>query len=162
MNNIIKAVSIFTALNLIIACSDDDEQEMMMAMDQEQTMEMETEQTSSGYSCGNSDHPNVGKLAVFMTHHHQVAGQALIQDNCTIEVSSFTYDGQGPDVYFFGAIDGDFENNGVYLSEQINGMSYSNETLTLELTSASMLDKFNSISVWCEDFAVSFGDGIFQ
>lgn len=119
---------------------------------------------SSDYSCDSSDHPKVGQMAVFQMYHHQVAGEALIKDNCTIEVTNFTYDGLGPDVLFYGGVDGDYRGSGpgFALSDNINGRAYDNETVTIELTSPAYLDLMNGISVWCADVDVSFGDGLFQ
>ncbi len=36
----------------------------------------------------------VGKVAVLEMHHHQVAGEIRIIDNCRFEVVGFTYDGE--------------------------------------------------------------------
>lgn len=118
----------------------------------------------SQYVCGNSDHPSVGQMAILETRAHGVAGQVLIKDNCTLEVTSFSYDGGGPTVLFYGGKDGKFgsDDGGFAIGEKLNGTVYNNATLTVTLESTDALDKMNSISVWCADFDVSFGDGQFM
>lgn len=116
----------------------------------------------SGYTCGNSDHPKVGQMAILSTLAHDVAGQVLIKDNCTLEVTGFSYDGGGPSVYFYGGVDGDYDAQGFRIGEQLNGQVYNDASFTVTLDSAAHLDQMNGISVWCYDFAVSFGDGLFM
>ena len=122
-----------------------------------------TNTTTNDYSCDDADHPNVGKLAVLTTHSHNVAGQVLIKDNCTLEVTSFSYDGEGPSVYFYGGKNGQFasDQGGLIIGEALNGTVFNNETLELKLASPVVIDEIDSISVWCDDFNVSFGDGEF-
>lgn len=106
-----------------------------------------------------SDHPKVGFTGFFQTRSHNVAGMATITSNCTIEVTNFTYDGQGPDVYFYAAIDQNYQDPSAFaISGRINGQPYNNETLILRLPIGKMLDDLTSISVWCVDFNANFGD----
>lgn len=116
------------------------------------------------YSCDMADHPSVGSTAILSTLHHMVSGTVTIVDNCSLSVTNFTYDGEGPSVYFYGGLNGQFEgaNGGFAMGMQLNGRAYANEDFTVKFTSPAQLDKMNSISVWCDDFAVSFGDGQFQ
>ena len=119
--------------------------------------------TDSDYQCGNSDHPMVGKVAILEMHHHQVAGEVRIIDNCRFEVVGFTYDGEGPNVYFYGGTDLDFssESGGFEFGPRLNGTVYENDTFEFTVDSPNILDNMNSVSVWCYDFQVSFGDGLF-
>lgn len=153
-------------LTFLTGCSSDNDSVMQPTNTSQSNPQQEEndDDTAIEYTCGNSDHPKVGQMAIFNTHHHQVAGQATIIDNCTIEVTSFSYDGEGPTVYFYGGLEGDYSDNGAgfILSMAINGRIYDNETYTITLTSASMLDEMDGISVWCSDFQVSFGDGLFM
>lgn len=128
------------------------------------TMTDSSSDLESEYTCTGSDHPLVGSMAVLDTHHHEVAGSIYIEDNCTIKVSNFTYDGLGPSVYFYGGIDGMFkeEDGGFLIGEQLNGTPFNNEDFNIIMPDTRHLDKMNSISVWCADFAVSFGDGLFH
>ena len=113
-------------------------------------------------TCSN-DHPMVGYTGSFTTYAHDVSGTATIIDNCTIEITNFNYDGGGPDVYVYAAINHNYEgNNAFIISNQINGTVYNDASLTLKLPNEKSLDDLNGISVWCEDFAVDFGSLTFS
>jgi hypothetical protein len=47
------------------------------------------------------------------------------------------------------------------LGTQLNGRTYTNETIVLSLASPSDLDDLDGLSVWCVLFDASFGDGFF-
>ena len=145
----------------IAACSSDSDDNNDNELVQD-TQEQTAEQMSSNYECGNSDHPDVGQLAVLSTNSHQVAGQVLVKDNCTLEVTSFTYDGGGPSVYFYGGVDGNYTYRGFSIGPALHGTVFDNETLTITLESPKQLYDMNGVSVWCADFSVSFGDGLFM
>ena len=119
---------------------------------------------ASQFACGNTDHPSVGKTMVFSTNAHDVSGSAQIIDNCTIRVSAFNYDGGGPAVYFYAGVNGEYRDGsgGFAIGPKLNGTVYSGDSIEVTLTSADKLDKLNGISVWCADFNVSFGDGLFM
>tara|TARA_R110001583_G_scaffold53742_1_gene165370 strand:+ start:1289 stop:2203 length:915 start_codon:yes stop_codon:yes gene_type:complete len=109
--------------------------------------------------CGQT-HTLVGNSADFSTLAHEVTGTASIIDDCTIEVTNFNYDGSAPLVYFYAAIDNQYSSNDAFaVSQQLQqGSAYSNETIRLRLPTGKTLDDLNSISVWCVDFSVSFGE----
>ena len=108
-------------------------------------------------------HPLVGTVHEFSTRAHDVSGTVTILNDNIIEVSNFVYDGEGPSVFFYTGTDGDYSSEGVgrIIGNQLNGRSYSNETITLTLPDDLTLDDFNGISVWCDIFLVSFGDVTF-
>ena len=108
--------------------------------------------------CGN-DHPSVGSEAEFSMLAHNVSGTLNVIDNCTLQITNFNYDGRGPDVFFFAGVSQDFVSPGYFQFEQrLNGTEYINETIVLELPEDKTLDDFNSLSVWCIQVGVSFGD----
>ena len=114
-------------------------------------------------ACKN-DNPRVGQTAILSTKFHGVSGTAKIVDNCTIEISQFSYDGGGLDVRVYGSKDGNFK-TGVNLSPQdIHGKSYANQTLTLKLPADPVvsLDEVKFISIYCVSVNESFGDGEFK
>jgi len=110
--------------------------------------------------CGNS-HPMVGASLTLSSRAHSVSGSVQVVDNCTLEIRNFSYDGGGPNVYVYGAVDGDYV-NGFAMGNKLTGTRFNNQTLTITLSDETVLDNFNSLSIWCVDFDVSFGDGIFQ
>lgn len=89
-----------------------------------------------------------------------ISGDVTIVSDCKIEVSNFFYNGTGPNVSFYGGANGDYE-NGVNMSEVLNGQSFNGETLNLFLPEGSSFDEINSFSVWCFEFNVDFSSTSF-
>lgn len=122
---------------------------------------MENNMPPTGSSCGN-DHPMVGYTGSFSTIAHGVSGNATIIDNCTIEITDFNYDGGGPLVYFYAGQNQVFTGDSAFqLGDLLTGTQFSDETVMVKVPSNKSLDNFNSISVWCVDFDVDFGNVIF-
>jgi hypothetical protein len=111
-------------------------------------------------------HPKVGEVATFTNYFsHGIAGTAHIVNNRTIELRNFSYDGQGPAVYV--NVDSLPPTNGyswgTSISDEIGDQpAYMNTNLTYTLPDGLDLDDVNYISVWCEQFSVDFGSGMFQ
>jgi len=104
-------------------------------------------------------HAKIGYNGLFSTLAHNVAGQATIIDDCTIEISNFDYDGGGPEVYFYGAKDHQYGSNEAFaFSLKLNGVVHQNETLTIRLPDNKTLDDLTGISVWCVEFGADFGN----
>ena len=109
----------------------------------------------------------VGWEAELQTHFHQVSGTVRILDEYTLEVEHFYYDGGGPAVYFW--LDGPNPISGgrTYLlgssvGQRLNGMPWDDAYIATLDTGGISLADVEGISVWCEDFKVSFGDGLFM
>lgn len=117
----------------------------------------------SGSGC-TSEHPLVGQQQEFQTRFHDVSGTAQIIDDCTIQISNFNYDGQGPKVYFFGALDGRYGGSDAFIigEDLLNGTVFANDQLTLTLPAGITLDDFSGISVWCAEFDINFGSAEFN
>jgi hypothetical protein len=105
-------------------------------------------------------HSTIGQIANLTTRAHGVQGQAKIINDCTIKMTNFSFDGGGLDVYFYGGINGNYK-SGIALGEQLLGKKFSKASYLISLK-AGDLDKLNSLSVWCVDVDVSFGDGSFM
>jgi hypothetical protein len=106
-------------------------------------------------------HARVGHVAELETHHHDTAGTATILDDCTIQVTGFTYDGTGLDVRFYGALGSDFDSGFALTEDLIRDGGYSDETLTITIPEGHTVDEVDSLSLWCVDVSRSFGDGVF-
>lgn len=107
-------------------------------------------------------HARVGQVATLSTLAHNVSGTATIIDDCTIVVSSFNYDGGGPTVYFYGGKGGNYDTpTGFPIGGLLTG-AYVDNTLMLTLPEDKSLDDLDGIAVWCADFKVDFGSGMFQ
>ncbi len=105
-----------------------------------------------------TEHEKVGQSGFFNTFAHNVSGKATIIDDCTIEISQFSYDGGGPDVYFYGATEHQYASAQAFpLGQQINGKAYDNASIIITLPQNKTLDDLTGLSVWCVDFAANFG-----
>jgi len=108
-----------------------------------------------------TDHATVGWVATLATIGHDVSGQATIVDDCTIRINNFNYDGEGlPDVRVYAGLNGDYV-GGFAISDNLYGMTHTDETLTLTLPRSRTLDELNGISVWCVVAQADFGSGMF-
>lgn len=118
---------------------------------------------STDTGCTNSS-PKIGQTAILNGFFHGVAGTATIIDDCTIDLTGFSFDGGGIDVRVYVGIDGEFRTSagGFSISNDLVGIAYSDNTLRLTLPAGRTLDSFNSISIWCVTVGVSFGTGFFN
>ncbi len=111
--------------------------------------------------CG-TDHPMVGKTAMFENFFHGIAGQVRIVDNCTIDITGFSYDGGGPLVYFYAANNRAYESADAFIiGPLLSGTVFNNDQFRLLLPDDKTLDDLNGISVWCQAVQVNFGDAFF-
>ncbi len=108
-----------------------------------------------------SEHPRVGHSLQLSTKSHGVKGSATIIDDCTIAIEGFSFDGGGVDVRFYGGLGGNYE-AGFAMTENLVGTVFNNQSLNITLPAERTLDDLDGLSVWCYDFTVSFGDGLFQ
>lgn len=109
-----------------------------------------------------SIHPYVGRQASFSTEFHNVSGTLTVLDDCTLQVQNFNYDGQGPAVYLYAATDRQYDATDAFImGPQLNGQVYVNDTIRLTLPDGKTLNDLNSISVWCAEVGISFGDAFF-
>jgi len=116
------------------------------------------DESSNDNDCS-STHSMVGYTGNFANYQHGIQGTATILDDCTIQIDNFSYDGGGPAVYFYAALNQDY--NGVdafQVGTLLSGTNYNSALLTITLPQGKTLDDFNSLSVWCVDFSVNFGD----
>ncbi len=111
-------------------------------------------------------YPRAGWEAELSQVAHGVSGTVRIVDEFTLYVEDFNYDGTGLTVYFWlddenwGGPDVDYD-SGIAVSQNLIGPPFNGASLELDLGAISM-DGHDGISVWCEDVAFSFGDGVFQ
>ena len=115
---------------------------------------------TTGTECG-STHALVGRTATFTTRFHGVSGTARVVDDCTIAIEGFEYDGRGIDVRVYAGLGGNFDAGFPISDDLVRGAAYAGETLTLALPAGRTLDDLDSLSVWCVDVGVSFGDARF-
>jgi hypothetical protein len=103
----------------------------------------------------------VGWKAELVEYQHDVAGTATIIDNCTVEITHFTYDGTGIDVRVYGGVGGDYGAGFAMTDDLLKTGGYDDETLVATVPDGRTLDDLDGISVWCVDFAIDFGSDTF-
>lgn len=108
-----------------------------------------------------ADHPYVGRTAEFSNEQHGVGGTITILNDCEMEVTEFNYDGGGPQVYFYAGVDRVYSSNSFIIGRQLNDTKWVNDTIRLKLPEGKSFDDFNSLSVWCAEFGINFGDAFF-
>jgi len=108
-----------------------------------------------------TDHPRVGWVLDLQTRAHGVQGRLTATNNCTLELTNFSYDGNGIDVRLYGAPSIAQLTSGTALGPQLYrpGRPWTNASLTIELPAGKTLDDVSALSVWCIAVGVSFGDG---
>jgi hypothetical protein len=92
---------------------------------------------------------------------HDVGGTARIIDDCTIEITNFTYDGTGIDVRLDGGLDDDYVAGFPMSGDLLKPGGCAGDTLFALLPETKTLDDLDGISVWCVDVGVDFGSGRF-
>jgi hypothetical protein len=112
---------------------------------------------TSSRSCA-SDSAKIGYTGTFSNLAHNVSGMATVVDNCRLEITMFNFDGAAPNVRFYAAQNGNFASDEAFaVSDRLEGQSYTNETIILELPDDKLVDDFDSLSVWCVAFTANFG-----
>ncbi|XP_044755456.1 protein Skeletor, isoforms B/C isoform X3 [Coccinella septempunctata] len=101
----------------------------------------------------------IGKLSEL---HHGVSGEVYAVDSRTLYIKDFTYDGQGPAAYFYAGNTRTPGNSGFRLRDEKGSgeviRRYRKEGVTLSLPEGKTLNNIKIFYVWCEEFAVNFGD----
>eukprot|EP01023_Acetabularia_acetabulum_P017581 TRINITY_DN18800_c0_g1_i3.p1 TRINITY_DN18800_c0_g1~~TRINITY_DN18800_c0_g1_i3.p1 ORF type:complete len:176 (-),score=29.34 TRINITY_DN18800_c0_g1_i3:145-672(-) len=111
-----------------------------------------------------SSHPKVGCMAELRDYAHDVGGTIQIDDDCSFSVN-LTYDGTGPDVFWYGALTQEALKTGIIIDPE-NGLPSSHgpwdeELVENQLPESVSWDDVNFLSVWCVSFGINFGDADF-
>lgn len=107
--------------------------------------------------------PGPGWTAELVGTAHDVAGEAVLVDEGTIEVRDFDYDGGGLNARFYLVVDGAPFDASLELTDNLVGTGpYAGDTLTLTLPEAAAPGTWDSLTLWCVPARVSFGFGTFS
>jgi len=112
------------------------------------------------------------KVGDFQNYAHGINGEVFMKDEKTLVIKGFTYDGAGPDAFFWAGtsqtpssvgtilpypFEGKFyeyeDQNAPILSKRFNG-----EEIVLTLPETLKATDIKWLSVWCRAFQVNFGD----
>ncbi|XP_073963619.1 DM13 and DOMON_DOH domain-containing protein skeletor isoform X3 [Choristoneura fumiferana] len=113
---------------------------------------------------GSSAERYVGKpLGALSQLQHGVRGRAFAVDARTIFLQDFHYDGEGPAAYFYVGTSGAPSAAGATrLRDERGGSSplrkYRGEGVALALPDALTLRDVRWFAVWCDEYAINFGD----
>ena len=132
-------------------------------MDADVEMGAEDSDVNADTGC-TSTNSKIGQTAILSTLFHAVAGTATIIDDCTIDLTGFSFDGGGIDVRVYVGNDGAFHSasGGFAISNDLVGIAFFDNTLRLTLPAGRTLNDFNSLSIWCVLVGVSFGTAFFN
>ncbi|KAK2575378.1 hypothetical protein KPH14_001043 [Odynerus spinipes] len=101
----------------------------------------------------------IGKLSEL---HHGVSGEVYAVDGRTLFIKDFTYDGEGPAAFFYAGSSKSPNSNGFKVRDERGTTSvlkrYRKKDITLTLPDGKTLNSIKWFSVWCDEFAVNFGD----
>jgi hypothetical protein len=94
------------------------------------------------------------------TGEGQVSGFVTMVDDCTLELTDFSYDGEGIDVRVFGSKVKTFR-PGFVIGPDLVGRRFRKETLRVRLPAGMTLDDLDWVSIWCTKARADFGSGMF-
>ncbi|XP_051164567.1 protein Skeletor, isoforms B/C isoform X2 [Leptopilina boulardi] len=94
--------------------------------------------------------------------HHGVSGEIYAVDGRTLFIKGFNYDGEGPAAFFYAGSSKSPGNNGFRVRDERGTTNvlkrYRNKDITLTLPEGKTLNNIKWFSVYCDEFAVNFGD----
>ncbi|CAG7815899.1 unnamed protein product [Allacma fusca] len=110
-----------------------------------------------------------GKLiGNFNSYAHRVGGKVYAVDEDTLFIKGFTYDGLGPDAYFWMGKTSQPAPMGVIVPYPVEYSgekrdppvlkNYDSQDILLHLPDGFKIKDFKWLSVWCRRFTVNFGD----
>ena len=111
--------------------------------------------------CGKT-HPRVGWKADLgiNTGEGEVSGFVTMIDDCTLELTQFSYNGDGIEVRVFGSKVKTFR-PGFAIGPDLVGRRFVKATLRVQLPAGKTLDDLDWVSIWCIKARANFGSGPF-
>lgn len=96
------------------------------------------------------------------TLEHDVKGEVFAVDSRTLHIRGFSYDGRGPDAFFYGGKSGTPSEDGFIIPDE-NGSekplgAYRSKDVTLTLPKGVSVKDLRWVSIWCRRFSVDFGN----
>ncbi|GFY52085.1 hypothetical protein TNIN_465451 [Trichonephila inaurata madagascariensis] len=102
------------------------------------------------------------EIGAFKTYAHDVEGRVYAVDDRTIYIKGFTYDGQGPDAFFWAGSTSKPDPSGFIIPDEkgkkVPLQAYRDKDLLLRLPDGKTLRNIKWIAVWCRKFYANFGD----
>ena len=116
------------------------------------------------------------KVGEFNNRAHGIGGTVYAVDEKTLLIKGFTYDGAGPDAFFWAGTQGSPSGIGTILpypfkakfyeyedqaAPILNGRFSGDKDIKLTLPDTLKATDIKWLSIWCRAFSVNFGDLIF-
>ncbi|KAF8773852.1 Protein Skeletor like protein [Argiope bruennichi] len=102
------------------------------------------------------------EIGVFKTFAHDVVGRVYAVDDRTIYIKGFSYDGQGPDAYFWAGSSSKPDTTGFIIPDEKGKKvplgEYRNKDILLRFPAGKTLRNIKWIAVWCRKFSANFGE----
>ena len=152
MNLIMRSTIIslaFLSVALLMSCSDSLEDQTV-----EELVPEETDCQATNSLVGRT-------MPLRRSELYGISGDVTIISDCEIQLSNFFYNGLGPAVSFYGAVNGNFR-AGFNMSQILNGRRWEGETLNLFVPEGFTIGDVNSFSVWCFQFDIDFSSVFFR
>jgi len=115
------------------------------------------------------------KVGCLVTRLHKVQGEVYyINNSSQLYIKDFTFDGQGLGVYFYVALEGStrpFSRKNSVVVNWPNPAStvrtpvkkaFDSQDIVINLPAGISADKVVWVTLWCEEFGISFGDLVFN
>ncbi|XP_074594209.1 protein Skeletor, isoforms B/C-like [Brevipalpus obovatus] len=95
------------------------------------------------------------------TSVHSVKGKVYAVNETAIFIQDFSYDGAGPDAYFWAGSSSTPDVNGFIIPDSLGRYDvlkgYSNQNVLLNLPKGRTIKTIKWISIWCRSFTADFG-----
>jgi len=95
------------------------------------------------------------------TGEGEVSGFVTMIDDCTLELTTFSYNGDGIEVRLFGSKASNFR-PGFTIGPDIVGMRFTRATWKVQLPAGKTLADLDWVSIWCVKARADFGSGPFR
>ncbi|KFM69923.1 Protein Skeletor, isoforms D/E, partial [Stegodyphus mimosarum] len=107
-------------------------------------------------------HDYYGKyISDFKTNAHDVSGSVFAASEDTFYLTDFTYDGEGPDAYFWAGTSDRPSPEGFIVPDEYGTTQvlkkYFSHNIAITLPDSKKISDIKWLSVWCRKFAVNFG-----
>ncbi|PRD32306.1 UNVERIFIED_CONTAM: Skeletor [Trichonephila clavipes] len=114
------------------------------------------------YTAKYTDGSYYGKpIADFQTNAHDVKGTVFAASENTFYIVDFSYDGEGPDAYFWAGTTEKPSPLGFIVPDEFGTKQvlgkYMNQNIAITLPDGKKISDIKWLSVWCRKFAVNFG-----
>ncbi|TRY81057.1 hypothetical protein TCAL_09448 [Tigriopus californicus] len=104
-------------------------------------------------------------IGSFTNRFHGITGDVYTVDSRTLFIKGFSYDGQGPDAYFYAGESGVPSEDGYIIANEKGTedvlSSYRTKNIVLTLPGGKTVKDIKWLSVWCRAFGVNFGELVF-